>query len=64
LQQYAPPTTYAPVQLPTQKVDPATAGVIGAMAGVAAGAAGVAAYKALSKSDEDESAPPAQNAKK
>ncbi|MCX6059594.1 MAG: hydrogenase small subunit [Chloroflexi bacterium] len=64
LQQYAPPTTYAPVQLPTQKVDPATAGVIGAMAGVAVGAAGVAAYKALSKSDEDESAPPAQNAKK
>jgi len=55
LQRYAPPTTYAPVQLPTQKIDPATAGVIGAAAGVAIGAAGVAAYKALSKSDEEDS---------
>ena len=54
LQQYAPPATYAPVQLPTAKVDPAAAGVIGAVAGAAVGAAGVAAYKALSKSDEAE----------
>ncbi len=60
LQQYAPPTTYAPVQLPTQKIDPGTAGVIGAVAGVAVGAAGVAAYKALSKSDEEEPTPPAK----
>lgn len=54
LQRYAPPTTYAPVQLPTQKIDPATAGVIGAVAGAAIGAAGVAAYNALSKVDEEE----------
>ncbi|HEY5730449.1 MAG TPA: hydrogenase small subunit [Anaerolineales bacterium] len=63
LQRYAPPNTYAPVQLPTQKIDPATAGVIGAAAGAAIGAAGVAAYKALSKSDEEE-APPVTKAKK
>ncbi|HEY5973490.1 MAG TPA: hypothetical protein VIU41_01990, partial [Geobacteraceae bacterium] len=52
LQKFAPPTTYAPVQQPTQKLDPATAGVIGALAGVAIGAAGVAAYGALSKPDD------------
>lgn len=57
LQQYAPPATYAPVQLPTQKIDPATAGVIGALAGVAVGAAGVAAYKALSKPDDEGTSP-------
>ena len=56
VQRYAPPTTYAPVQLPTQKIDPASAGLIGAAAGIAIGAAGVAAYKALSKPDEDENA--------
>ena len=55
LQRYAPPTTYAPVQLPTQKIDPTTSGLIGAAAGVAIGAAGVAAYKALSKADEEDS---------
>ncbi|NJC96529.1 MAG: hydrogenase small subunit [Anaerolineae bacterium] len=55
LQRYAPPETYAPVQLPTQKIDPATAGLIGAAAGVAIGAAGVAAYKALSKADDEDS---------
>ena len=54
LQEFAPPTTYAPVQLPAAKIDPAAAGVIGAVAGVAVGAAGVAAYNALSKSDEAE----------
>ena len=54
LQRYAPPTTYAPVQLPAQKIDPTTSGLIGAAAGVAIGAAGVAAYKALSKVDEEE----------
>jgi hydrogenase small subunit len=64
LQQYAPPITYAPVQLPTQKIDPTTAAVIGAVAGVAVGAAGVAAYNSLSKPDEEESTPPATNAKK
>jgi len=57
LQQYAPPDTYAPVQLPTQKIDPATAGVIGALAGLAVGAAGVAAYQALSKPDKEETPP-------
>ena len=55
LQRYAPPTTYAPAQLPTQQMDPAAAGLIGAAAGTAIGAAGVAAYKALSKSDEEDS---------
>lgn len=62
LQRYAPPETFAPVQLPTQKIDPATSGVIGAAAGAAIGAAGVAAYKALSKSDEEE-APSEKEAK-
>ena len=64
LQKFAPPATYSPVQLPTQKVDPATAGVIGAVAGVAIGAASVAAYKSLSKSDEEEPTPPAKSTKK
>jgi hydrogenase small subunit len=59
LQRYAPPTTYAPVQLPAQKIDPTSAGLIGAAAGVAIGAAGVAAYRALSKPDEPEN-PPAE----
>lgn len=63
LQKYAPPATYAPVQLPAQKIDPASAGIIGAIAGVAVGAAGVAAYKALSKPDEEEPTPPAKNEK-
>ena len=54
LQQYAPPSTYAPVQLPVANIDPAAAGIIGAVAGVAVGAAGVAAFNALSKSDEAE----------
>lgn len=54
LQEYAPPTTYAPVQLPEAKVDPAAAGLVGALAGVGVGAAGVAAYRALSKSDDTE----------
>lgn len=57
LQKYAPPTTYAPVQLPTQQIDPASAGIIGAVAGAALGAAGVAAYNALTKPDEKEQAP-------
>jgi hypothetical protein len=45
--------------LPSANVDPAAAGIIGAVAGVAVGAAGVAAYNALSKSDkaEEDSAP-------
>jgi hydrogenase small subunit len=54
LQEFAPPTTYAPVQLPSANIDPAAAGVIGAVAGAAVGAAGVAAYNALSKTDEAE----------
>ena len=54
LQEYAPPTTYAPVQLPEAKVDPAAAGLVGALAGVGVGAAGVSAYRALSKSDDTE----------
>ncbi|MBI5351774.1 MAG: hydrogenase small subunit [Chloroflexi bacterium] len=64
LQRYAPPATYAPVQLPTQKLDPATTGVIGAVAGAAIGAAGVAAYKTLSKPDEEPTPPPARTTKK
>jgi hydrogenase small subunit len=70
LHEYEPPTTYAPVQLPTQKIDPGTAGIVGAVAGVAIGAAGVAAYNALSKPDKDEeeegqpTPPPAKTKKK
>ena len=56
LQRYAPPSTYAPVQQPTSKIDPLSAGLIGAAAGVAIGAAGVAAYKSLAKPDEPEPA--------
>jgi hydrogenase small subunit len=63
LQEFAPPETYAPVQLPTQNLDPATAGLIGGLAGVAIGAAGVAAYKALSTPDGGE-APAPKKAKK
>ncbi len=51
LQKFAPPNTYAPVLQPTSKVDPFSAGLIGAVAGAAVGAAGLAAYKALSKPD-------------
>lgn len=54
LQRYAPPATYAPVQQPTSRIDPFSAGVIGAVAGAAIGAAGVGAYKALAKPDEPE----------
>lgn len=60
LQKYAPPTTYAPVQLPAQQIDPASAGIIGGVAGLAIGAAGVAAYKALTKPDEEPKAPAAE----
>ncbi len=61
LQTYAPPTTYAPVQSPGARIDPAAAGVIGAVAGAAVGAAGVAAYNSLSKSDQaDEDSAPEQ----
>jgi len=56
LQRYAPPSTYAPVQQPTSKIDPLSAGLIGAAAGAAIGAAGVAAYKSLAKPDEHEPA--------
>jgi hydrogenase small subunit len=63
LQRYAPPTTYAPVQLPTQQIDPASAGIIGAVAGAAIGAAGVAAYKALTKPDGEEEKAPEMKAK-
>jgi hydrogenase small subunit len=54
LQQFAPPATYAPVQPPTERISPASAGVIGAVAGVAVGAAGVAAIRALTKPDLEE----------
>ncbi len=64
LQKFAPPTTYAPVQLPAQRLDPATSGLIGAAAGVALGAAGVAAYQALSKPDEEEKSSETKKAKK
>jgi hydrogenase small subunit len=52
LERYAPPTTYAPVNPPVQKMDPASAGLIGAAAGVVIGAAGVAAYRSLTKPDQ------------
>jgi len=51
LQRYSPPTTYAAVNPPVQKIDPASAGLIGAAAGVVVGAAGVAAYRSLTKPD-------------
>lgn len=51
LQRYTPPTTYAPVNLPENKIDAASAGLIGAVAGVVVGAAGVAAYRSLNKPD-------------
>jgi hydrogenase small subunit len=63
LQRYAPATTYAPVQLPAQQIDPASAGIIGAVAGVAIGAAGVAAFKSLNKPDEEQ-APAVKKEKK
>jgi hydrogenase small subunit len=62
LQRFAPPSTYASVQQPTQKIDPLTAGVIGTLAGAGLGAAGVAAYKALSKPDEEQPVQPAPKA--
>jgi hydrogenase small subunit len=52
LQRYAPPTTYASVNPPVQKMDPASAGLIGAAAGVVIGAAGVAAIRSLGKPDQ------------
>ncbi|MEW5831009.1 MAG: hydrogenase small subunit [Chloroflexota bacterium] len=54
LQKFAPPTTYAPVQPPTQHIDPAAAGLIGAAAGLVVGAAGAAAYRSLTKPDQAE----------
>ena len=56
LQSFAPPTTFAPVQLPIQAIAPPTAGVIGGLAGLAIGAAGTAAYLQLSKSSPPEEA--------
>lgn len=54
LQAFAPPSTYAPVQPRVQKLEPATAGVIGGLAGLAVGAASAAAYIQLSKSSDGE----------
>ncbi len=57
IQKFAPPASFAPVQLPDQHIDPGAAALIGGVAGAAIGAAGVAAYSQLSKKDsskEDE----------
>lgn len=64
LQEITPPTTYAPVQTPTQKIDPTAAGIIGGVTGLALGAVGVAAYQALSRPDKPESSelPPEKKA--
>lgn len=51
LQRYSPPTTYSAVNPPVQKIDPASAGLIGAAAGAVVGAAGVAAFRSLTKPD-------------
>lgn len=60
LQNFTPPTTFAPVELPEAKLDPSSAAAIGGLAGLAAGAAATAAYRALTKSAKEkdvESAP-------
>ncbi len=53
LDAFTPPTTYAPVQVSTQSIDPTSTAVMGGLAGLAIGAAGAAAYQALSKPDEN-----------
>jgi len=62
LQRFTPPTTYAPVTPPIQKIDPASAGLIGAAAGAVVGAAGVMAARSLFKPDQPEEStkPPAK----
>jgi hydrogenase small subunit len=59
---YAPPDTYAPVELPDQHIDPAAAALIGGAAGLAVGAAGAIAAVQLSKKDEEPEAEPNQTA--
>lgn len=56
LQSITPPTTFAPVELPEAKLDPASAAAIGGLAGLAAGAAANAAYRALTKSADEKEA--------
>lgn len=64
LQDFAPPTTYAPVQLPTQALSPSTTAIIGGAAGLAIGAAGAAALMQLSKPDQSDNPESAQAEKK
>jgi hydrogenase small subunit len=52
LQEFAPASTYAPVQLPVQSLSPTTTAIVGGAAGLAIGAAGAAAYMQLSKPDQ------------
>ncbi len=63
IQEFAPPSAYAPVQQPTRTIDPASAAMIGGAAGIAIGAAGAAAYAQLSKPDEEEAQPAASEQK-
>lgn len=56
LQTFAPPTTFAPVQMSEQHIAPASAALMGGLAGLAVGAAGAAAYSSLSKKDKHEEA--------
>ncbi len=64
LNQFGPPTTYAPVQQPTQSLSPTTTAIVGAAAGLAIGAAGAAAYSQLSKPDQADQSESAQAEKK
>lgn len=54
IQDFAPPSSYAPVTQPTRTLDPASTAIIGGVAGLAIGAAGAAAYIQLSKPDKEE----------
>jgi hydrogenase small subunit len=63
IQEFAPPSAYAPVQPPTRSIDPASAAFIGGAAGIAVGAAAAAAYMQLSKPDEREESKSADSGK-
>lgn len=65
LEEFAPPTTYAPVQLPEAHLSTSTTAIIGGLTGVAIGAAGTAAYIQLTKPDKVDAAeqPPVDSGK-
>lgn len=63
LQEFAPPTSYAPVQLPTQRISPSSAAIIGGAAGLAIGAAGALAVQQLTRPDTAGEQPAADQSK-